>query len=137
MHAGAARCSSIYGGWRKLQATCPILAAQDIAAPTLPFLLECNQEYGVLRAERDRVAALYDSYDNTIHHTMRGGKIARFHLKSLPPTSAVPALDAMFHSEKDKIPAQRTLSNIVFNAAHLRCLETTMQVDAALSLIHI
>ena len=131
MHAGAARCASIYGGWRKLQTTCPILAAQDIAAPTLPFLLECNQEYGVLRAERDRVAALYDSYDNTIHHTMRGGKIARFHLKSLPPTSAVPALDAMFHSEKDKIPAQRTLSNIVFNAAHLRCLETAMQVDAA------
>ena len=77
------------------------------------------------------MAALYDSYDNTIHHTMRGGKIARFHLKSLPPTSAVPALDTMFHSEKDKIPAQRTLSNIVFNAAHLRCLKTAMQVDAA------
>ena len=85
MHAGAARCASIYGGWRKLQTTCPILAAQDIAAPTLPFLLECNEEYGVLRAERDRVAALYDSYDNTIHHTMRGGKIARFHLKIVAP----------------------------------------------------
>ena len=40
MHAGAARCASIYGGWRKLQTTCPILAAQDIAAPSLPFLLE-------------------------------------------------------------------------------------------------
>ena len=131
MHAGAARCSSIYGGWRKLQSMCPILASQDIAAPTLPFLRECNHEYGVLLAERDRVAALYDGYDSTIHHTQRGGKITRFHLKSLPPASAVPALDAMFNSEKDKIPAQRTLSNIVYNAAHLHCLEAAMQMDAA------
>ena len=110
VHAGAARCASIYGGWHKLQTTCPILAAQDIAAPSLPFLLECNAEYGVLLAERDRVAALYSGYDATVHHTMRGGKIPRFHLKSLPPPSAVPAVDAMFNSEKDKIPAQRTYS---------------------------
>ena len=75
--------------------------------------VECNHEYGVLLAERGRVAALYDGYDSTIHHTMRGGKITRFHLKSLSPASAVPALDAMFNSEKNKIPAQRTLSNIV------------------------
>jgi len=37
----------------------------------------------------------------------------------------------MFNREKDKIPAQRTLSNTVYNAAHLRCLETATQVDAA------
>ena len=60
----------------------------------------------------NRVAALYSGYDATVHHTMRGGKIPRFHLKSLPPPSAVPALDAMFNSEKDKIPDGQLLANV-------------------------
>ena len=89
VHAGAARCASIYRGWRKLQTTCPILAAQDIAAPSLPFLLECNMEYSMLLWERDRVAALYDGYDATVHYTKHH---ARRQNPALPPQVAPAAI---------------------------------------------
>ena len=64
---------------------------------------------------------------------MRGGKNPRYHLKSLPPATAVPELTKMFDSEIGKIPAQRSLSNIVYNSAHLRCYVTAVQVDMTLS----
>jgi hypothetical protein len=129
-HAGAARCASVLRGWRKLQAISPIFAAQDIANPTLPILREVELEYNLLRDERDRIDKIYKGYDATKHHTQRGGAITRFHLKSLPPASAMPDLQRMFNDTKDKIPAQRTMSNVIYNSAHLKHLETTTAIDA-------
>ena len=131
-HAGAARCASIFRGWRKLQSTCPILAAQDIANPTLPMLIEVASEYNHLRDERRRIEAVYAGDDQIVHHTQRGGTMTRFHLKSLPPVSAMPTLQNMFNdSDKDKVPAQRTLSNVIYNAAHVNHRPTLAAIDAA------
>tara|TARA_B110001452_G_scaffold230988_1_gene207646 strand:- start:435 stop:683 length:249 start_codon:yes stop_codon:yes gene_type:complete len=66
--------------------------------------LECD--------ERQRVAGIYlvgyAKDDRIVHHTLRGGTITRFHLKSNPPVSAMPTLQNMFNDgAKDKIPALR------------------------------
>ena len=131
-----AYCSSKIATHATLQRTCSLLygvalpgggGQNDEVPSTKAFLVA----YARLQATRNTVQVLYDEFDLETYHTLRGGRMPRFHPARLPPTSALPAPSVLFDPESPKPCAQRKLSSVVSQLEWCAWVEACREEDAA------
>ena len=129
--AGPAYVASIFAVFRRLRERSPSVALLDLADTGHAIFAEARSEYEHIRAERDRVHAVYvKDFINKPYYTLRGGEYKdKFRPLKLP--SALPDASAVYDQQSSKPPpAQRALTMVCHHVRWLECLESAKDADA-------
>ena len=98
----------------------------------VPMMAEAGVAYETLRAARDVVGTVYETYKTEIYHTIRGGLMSTFRPSKLPRAKTLPPLADVLDPESDfSMPGSRALSMVVHHQLWLECYAAAATADAA------
>jgi len=98
------------------------------------MLAALRSSYDNIRTERARIEHIYvTTFDTDLYYPVDfDDPVSRYHPKSLPPASSLPALRELIDPQRvSPPPAQRSLAKVAHHAQWLLCLEGAQARDAA------